>query len=65
MYGGKHVGHPAVTFVRTRRVEITADRELEIYGGGELVRPVAAGEPAAMEVVPGGLRVVVPPTPRP
>ena len=58
VYGGKHVGHPAVTFARTQRVEITADRELEIYGGGEPVRPVAAGEPAALEVVPGGLRVV-------
>lgn len=54
----KNAIDPAVTFVRTRRVEITADREQEIYGGGELVRPVAAGEPAAMEVVPGGLRVV-------
>lgn len=65
VYGGRHVGHPAVTFARTRRVEITADRELEIYGGGEPVRPVAAGETAAMEVVPGGLRVVGPATGHP
>ncbi len=63
VYGGKHVGHPAVTFARTQRVEITADRELEIYGGGEPVRPIAAGETAVVEVVPGGLRVVGRPSP--
>ena len=58
IYSRKHTDDPYVIFVRTRRVEISADRELEVYGGGEPVRPVAAGEPAAMEVVPGGLRVV-------
>ncbi|HEX7186139.1 MAG TPA: diacylglycerol kinase family protein [Thermoanaerobaculia bacterium] len=58
VYGGKHVGHPAVGFVRTRRVEITADRDFEVYGGGELMRTLAAGETLAAEVVPAGLRVV-------
>ncbi|HEV7784688.1 MAG TPA: diacylglycerol kinase family protein [Thermoanaerobaculia bacterium] len=58
VYTGKHVGHPAVQIVRTRRAEITIDRAMTMYGGGESLRPVAAGEPVAVEVVPGGLRVV-------
>lgn len=58
VYGGRHAGHPAVAFVRTRRVEITADRDFEVYGGGERMRSLAAGETLAAEVVPAGLRVV-------
>jgi diacylglycerol kinase (ATP) len=58
VYGGKHVGHPAVTLVRTRRAEITIDRAMTMYGGGEPLRPMAAGEAVAVEVVPGGLGVV-------
>jgi diacylglycerol kinase (ATP) len=58
VYGGKHVGHPAVTIVRTRRVEITIDRAMTMYGGGEPLRPVAAGEAVVVEVVPGALRIV-------
>ncbi|HEX3552051.1 MAG TPA: diacylglycerol kinase family protein [Thermoanaerobaculia bacterium] len=58
VYSGKHVGHPDVLMLRTRRAEITIDRAMTMYGGGEPLRPVAAGEPVAMEVVPGGLRVV-------
>lgn len=59
VYGGKHVGHPAVTIVRTRRAEITIDRAMTMYGGGEPIRPLEAGEPVAIEVVPYGLAVVV------
>lgn len=58
VYAGKHVGHPAVELLRTRRVEFTVDRETVMYGGGEPVRPVAAGEAVAVEVFPGGLTVV-------
>lgn len=58
VYAGRHIGHPAVTLVRTRRVEFTVDRETVMYGGGEPVRPVAAGEAVAAEVMPGGLAVV-------
>lgn len=57
VYTGKHVGHPAVQIVRTRRAEITIDRAMTMYGGGEPLRPMAAGEPVAVEVVPGGLRL--------
>lgn len=58
VYGGKHVGHPAILFARTRRAEITLDRDMTMYGGGEPVRPVAAGETVVVEVVPGELGVV-------
>jgi diacylglycerol kinase (ATP) len=58
VYAGRHVGHPAVTLVRTRRVEITVDRGMTMYGGGEPLRPMAAGEMVAAEVIPGGLAVV-------
>jgi len=58
VYNGRHVGHPAVQIVRTRRAEITIDRPMTMYGGGEPLRPMAAGEPVMVEVVPGGLAVV-------
>jgi diacylglycerol kinase (ATP) len=58
VYGGKHVGHPAVTLVRTRRAEITIDRTMTMYGGGEPLLPMQAGAPVVVEVVPGGLAIV-------
>lgn len=59
VYTGRHVGHPAILFVRTRRAEISVDRAMTLYGGGEPVRPMTAGEPVAAEVVPAALPVVV------
>ena len=58
VYNGRHVGHPAVRIVRTRRAEITIDRTMTMYGGGEPLRVMEAGEPVAVEVVPGGLGIV-------
>jgi diacylglycerol kinase (ATP) len=58
VYNGGHVGHPLCTIVRTRRAEITIDRKMTMYGGGEPLRPVEAGETVAVEVVPGALAVV-------
>src|SRR4051812_9931479 len=58
VYNGKHVGHPAVRMARTTRAEITLDRTMMMYGGGEPLREVKAGEPVVVEVVPGGLAVV-------
>ena len=45
-------------FVQTRRAEITADRNLWMFGGGEPVRPLPAGEAVSVDVIPGGLAVV-------
>lgn len=58
VYDGRHVGYPEVSIARTRKVEITLDRAMTIYGGGEPVRPVAPGETVTIEVVPGALAVV-------
>ncbi|HET9209171.1 MAG TPA: diacylglycerol kinase family protein [Thermoanaerobaculia bacterium] len=58
VYNGRHVGHPAVRMARTARAEITIDRTMMMYGGGEPLREVRAGEPVVVEVVPGGLAVV-------
>lgn len=57
VYKGRHVGHPALVTARARRVEIEFDRATELYGGGEPLRPVSAGEKIVLEVVPGSLRV--------
>jgi diacylglycerol kinase (ATP) len=58
VYNGKHVNHPAVRIVRTKRAEITIDRTMTMYGGGEPLRVVPAGEPVVVEVVPRGLGIV-------
>jgi diacylglycerol kinase (ATP) len=58
VYRGTHVGHPAVQIVRTRRAEITVDREMTLYGGGEPIASHAAGRPFVVEVMPAGLAVV-------
>jgi diacylglycerol kinase (ATP) len=58
VYRGTHVDHPEIQIVRTRRAEITLDREMTLYGGGEPVATHAAGQPYVVEVMPGALPVV-------
>jgi diacylglycerol kinase (ATP) len=58
VYGGRHVGHPAVSITRTRRARIEIDRPFMMYGGGEPVHAMRPGEPVTVEAVPGALRVV-------
>ncbi|MBV8199093.1 MAG: diacylglycerol kinase family lipid kinase [Acidobacteria bacterium] len=58
VYRGTHVNRPEIQIVRTKRAEITLDREMTLYGGGEPVATHAAGRPYSIEVVPGALRVV-------
>jgi diacylglycerol kinase (ATP) len=57
VYKGRHLGHPAILLEPTRRVEIEFDRDVDLYGGGEPIRPVPAGERIVLEVIPGGLVV--------
>jgi len=59
VYTGRHVGHPAVEIVRTRRASIALDRPLTMYGGGEPIREMAAGEAVEVSIAPGALRVIV------
>ena len=58
VYRGTHVDHPAIRIVRTRRAEISLDREMTLYGGGEPIATHAAGQPFTVEVMPGALPVV-------
>ena len=58
VYRGTHVAHPAIRIVRTRRAEISLDREMTLYGGGEPIATHAAGQPFTVEVMPGALPVV-------
>ena len=58
LYKGKHVAHPKIEVVRTARVEVDAAERLPIELEGEQVGTT----PATFEVVPGAVRVRVPPT---
>jgi len=53
---GRHVGHPAVRLVRTRRVRIESQSLQELWADGECV----ANTPATIEVVPRAIRVMLP-----
>jgi len=57
VYKGRHLGHPAILLEPARRVEITFDRPVDLYGGGEEIRRVPAGETIVIEVRPGTLAV--------
>ena len=66
VYSGRHLDNPEVTVVRTRRVALSLDRPMELYGDGEPLLPLAAGETLVAEIIPKGLRVVAqPPSPTP
>jgi diacylglycerol kinase (ATP) len=59
VFRGTHVDHPAVRMARATRVRVESDRHVIVYADGERVGPV----PAAFEVVPASLPVVVGPNP--
>jgi len=56
IYKGKHVLHPKVEVLRSKRVEVEAGEHLPIELEGEQVGTT----PATFELVPGALRVRVP-----
>ncbi|SRR6266540_1756436 len=56
VFRGTHTTHPKVTMLRGARVEIAADRHFDVYADGEQSVPL----PAAFEVLPKSLRVVMP-----
>jgi diacylglycerol kinase family enzyme len=56
IYKGRHVTHPKVDVLRSRRVEVDAAEHLPIEVEGEQVGTT----PAVFELVPGALRVRVP-----
>jgi diacylglycerol kinase (ATP) len=58
IYKGRHVAHPKVEVLRSRRVEVDAAEPLPIEVEGEQIGTT----PAVFEVVPGALRLRVPPS---
>jgi diacylglycerol kinase (ATP) len=58
VFSGRHVTHPAVTMLRGKVIEISAERPFDVYGDGERLGSL----PATFSVQPGALDVVVPPT---
>jgi diacylglycerol kinase (ATP) len=57
VFTGAHTSHPKVRMLRGRRVELQANRRVEVYADGERVGPL----PAILEVRPAALPVVVGP----
>jgi diacylglycerol kinase (ATP) len=57
VFRGSHVDHPAVQMLRGRRVEVSAEREMQVFADGDHVGTL----PATFELLPGALRAVVPP----
>ncbi|MGZ5326542.1 MAG: diacylglycerol/lipid kinase family protein [Solirubrobacterales bacterium] len=58
VFKGAHVEEDEVTVLRGSEVEITADREFEVYADGEPLTEL----PAKLRVLPRALRVIAPPT---
>jgi diacylglycerol kinase (ATP) len=56
VFKGTHVGHPAVTLLRGRKIELEASRGFTVYADGERLGPL----PATFTVLPGALEVHAP-----
>jgi diacylglycerol kinase (ATP) len=57
VFSGTHVTHPAVQMLNGRMVEVSAEREMQVFADGDHVGTL----PATFELLPGALRVVAPP----
>jgi diacylglycerol kinase (ATP) len=57
VFTGSHTSHPKVRMLTGRRVQIEANRRIQVYGDGERIGPL----PAIFQIVPAALPVVVGP----
>ena len=57
VFAGTHVELDGISSHRAREVEIRADRPFDVYADGEPITQL----PATITVIPGALRVIVPP----
>jgi diacylglycerol kinase (ATP) len=57
VFRGAHLDHPAVQMLRGRRIEVAAERTMQVFGDGDHIGTL----PATFEVLDGAIRVVVPP----
>ncbi|GAC1319177.1 MAG: diacylglycerol kinase family protein [Thermoleophilaceae bacterium] len=56
VFKGSHVDEPAFSFLRGAKVELSADRDFDVYADGDPIGRL----PATMTVTRQGLRVIVP-----
>jgi YegS/Rv2252/BmrU family lipid kinase len=54
--GGTHVRRPEVTVLRGRRLTVSADRDLPVYGDGEPLTRL----PVTIELIPSAVRILLP-----
>ena len=57
VYAGRHLTHPAVRVIRTRRVTYRSDRAMDLQADGEILRQVHE-DPVTLRVLPRALRVI-------
>jgi diacylglycerol kinase (ATP) len=57
VFTGSHTTHPKVRMLTGRRIQVEADRRIQVYGDGERIGPL----PAIFQVLPAALPVVVGP----
>jgi len=62
VYSGRHLSHPAISTLRTRRARLAFDRPSTLYGDGEAIAPVPVAAAGGLEVSldAGALLVVRP-----
>jgi diacylglycerol kinase (ATP) len=56
VFRGRHLDHPAIQTLRGRRVEVAAERTMQVFADGDHVGTL----PARFQVLEGALRTVVP-----
>jgi diacylglycerol kinase (ATP) len=56
VFRGSHLDHPAVQMLRGRRIEVAAERTMQVFGDGDHIGTL----PATFEVLDGAIRVVAP-----
>jgi diacylglycerol kinase (ATP) len=57
VFTGSHTTHPKVRMLAGRRIQVEANRRIQVYGDGERIGPL----PAIFQVLPAALPVVVGP----
>jgi len=55
VYRGTHLAHPRIQYFQSRRIELRSPAPLDLFADGEFMQEL----PAAIEVAPRALRVIV------
>jgi diacylglycerol kinase (ATP) len=55
-YRGEHLNHPRIKYLQARKITLSANSRMELFGDGEFLQEL----PATIEVLPRALRVIAP-----